>query len=112
MGRGPPSCAGSGRRRAAPAGSRLLTDTEDVAAEVEATLDGLSITHKPKIGGVGSVIPKRMNGTMSKTYEVSMRGAAAHAAAAADRAAASPFGGIPVPPQPMHSSAKADGSRT
>ena len=54
---------------------------EAVAAEVEATLDGLWITHKPKIGGVGSVIPKRMNGTMSKAYEVSMRGAAAHAAA-------------------------------
>ena len=83
---------------------------EDVAAEVEATLDGLWFTHKPKIGGVGSVVPKRMNGTMSKAYDVSMRGAAAHAAAAADRAAAAPFGGIPIPTQPIHSPAKADGA--
>ena len=69
---------------------------EDVAGAVETTLDGLWVEHKPKIGGIGSVIVKRIAGTMTKVYDESMRGAAAHAAAAADRAAATPFGGLPV----------------
>ena len=82
---------------------------EDVHGAVEATLDGLWIDKKPKLGGVGPVVQKRISGTMMKSYDESMRGAAAHAAAAADRAAAAPFGGIPIPNQPIHSPAKAGG---
>ena len=84
-----------GSDRHVPAADSSLKD--DVAGEVETILDGLWIDLKPKIGGVGQVVMKRISGTMSKAYEESMRGAAAHAAAAADRAAATPFGGLPVP---------------
>ena len=70
---------------------------EDVHGAVEATLDGLWIDKKPKLGGVGPVVQKRISGTMMKSYDESMRGAAAHLAAAADRAAAAPFSGIPPP---------------
>ena len=84
-----------GSDRHVPAADSSLKD--DVAGEVETILDGLRIDNKSKVGGVGQVVMKRISGTMSKAYEESMRGAAAHAAAAADRAAATPFGGLPVP---------------
>ena len=44
---------------------------EDVHGAVEATLDGLWIDKKPKIGGVGSVVQKGTSGTMAKAYEES-----------------------------------------
>ena len=75
---------------------------EDIHGAVETTLDGLWIDKKPKIGGVGAVVQKRISGTMTKTYEESLRGAAAHLAAAADRAAAAPFSGF-APPQTCRS---------
>ena len=75
---------------------------EDVHGAVEATLDGLWIDKKPKLGGVGPVVQKRISGTMMKSYDESMRGAAAHLAAAADRAAAAPFSGF-APPQTCRS---------
>ena len=77
---------------------------EEVAGAVETTVEALWIDHKPKIGGVGAVVPKRISGTMTKAYDESMRGAAAHAAAAANRAAATPYGGIPA--VQIHSPAK------
>lgn len=83
-----------GAERHVPATDSNLKD--DVAGAVETTLEGLWAEHQPKIGGVGSVIIKRIAGTMRNTYEDSMRGATAHAAAAADRAAATPYGGIPT----------------
>ena len=70
---------------------------EDIHGAVETALDGLWIDKKPKLGGVGPVVQKRISGTMMKSYDESMRGAAAHLAAAADRAAAAPFSGIPPP---------------
>ena len=66
-----------GSDRHVPAADSSLKD--DVAGEVETILDGLWIDNKPNIGGVGQVVMKRISGTMSKAYEESMRGAAAHA---------------------------------
>ena len=40
---------------------------EDIHGAVETTLDGLWIDKKPKIGGVGSVVQKRISGTMMKS---------------------------------------------
>ena len=56
-----------GSDRHVPAADSSLKD--DVAGEVETTLDGLWIEHKLKIGGVGQVVMKRISGTMSKARE-------------------------------------------
>ena len=68
---------------------------EDVAAEVEQMLQSLWIDYAPKIGGRGAVTPLRIKGSIEKAYTVAIRGAASHNAAAADRAAADPFLGLP-----------------
>ena len=58
-------------------------------------LQSLWIDYPPKIGGRGAVTPLRIKGSIEKAYTVAVRGAASHNAAAADRAAADPFLGLP-----------------